>query len=178
MTVPNWVDCFVILIPLARTCYSGFVRGVVAECLSFAGLVSATVLACNYHEPLAKTLAPWWLWSFNLLDFLAFLGLLAVGSWVLVRLVARTLSRVITWNAIHWTLQGLGIICGGIRGIWLVGVALALLLATGVPYLGQSIEERSLFAPRLLGLSQQSLEWVANRFPGHANRTVLIPPLR
>ncbi|MEK7880173.1 MAG: CvpA family protein [candidate division NC10 bacterium] len=167
-----------ILIPLVRTCYSGLVRGVVAECLSVAGLVSAAALACNYHEPLATTLAPWWRLSFTLLDFLAFLGLLTVGSWVLVRLVARALSRLISWNATHWVLQGAGMLCGGIRGMWMAGLALALLLATGVPYLGQSIQERSVFGPRLLGLSQRSLEWVANRFPGGANRTVLIPPLQ
>ena len=178
VTVPNWVDLFVILIPLVRTCYVGFIRGMVAECMSTAGLVSATALACNYHERLASTLAPWWRWSFNSLDFLIFLGLLTVGSWVFVCLVARTLSRVISSNASHGTLQGLGIICGGIRGMWLAGLALALLLATGAPYLGQSIEERSLFGPRLLGLSRGTLEWVANRFPGHADRTVLIPPLR
>lgn len=156
----------------------GFVRGLVAECLSVAGLVSATALACNYHEPLAKALAPWWRWSFNLLGFLAFLGLLIVGSWVLTRLVARALRRVITWNALHWTFQALGIVCGGLRGMWVAGVVLALLVATGVPYLGQSIQERSIFGPRLLGLSQWSLEWVANRFPGRANRTILIPPLQ
>jgi len=177
-SVPNWVDLFLILIPLIRTCYTGFVRGVVAECLSIAGLVSATAVACNYHEPLAKALAPWWRWSFNLLDFLAFLGLLIVGSWVLTRLVARALRRVITWNAVHWTLQALGIVCGGLRGMWVAGVVLALLTATGAPYLRRSIEERSVFGPRVLQLSHRSIAWVADRFPGRAERTVLIPPLQ
>jgi len=161
-----------------RTCYTGFVRGVITECLSLVGLISATALACNYHEWLAQTLAPWWRFEFALLDILSFLVLLIGGVFLLVGGVARILSRLIVRAQGGGIARVLGMVAGALRGLWSAGVVLLILLASGRPYLARSIEERSILGPRLVRLSQHSVEWVANRYPGRANRTLLIPPWR
>ena len=161
---------------MLRACYIGFERGFLAELFHLVVVVSATVLACNFHGVVSGFVATWWQWNPSVLNCLSFLLLLGVGLFV-GRLLLLALTNFLKWERLHWIVQGLGLMLGGLRGLWWAGLLLLLLLATGVPYLKDSIEERAVFGPRLASVAKDSLEFVADWYPGHAKRAVLVPAL-
>ena len=176
-TSPNWVDLIIVTLIL-RTCYSGLSRGFLAELFHLLGIVGATVLACKFHGLLTRGLAPWVpLIEPTVLDFVSFLALLTLSAFLLLRVVVVRLVTHVTWDRLHWTVRGLGVLVGGIRGLWWSGLGLWMLLATGMPYVTHSVTQRSLFSPKLLTVAQQSLTWVVDRTPGPGRHEVLIPSL-
>lgn len=161
-----------------RTCYTGFGRGFLSELLHLVGVVAATVLACAFHSPVSRFLASWVVMvSPPTMEFVSFLGLLALGLFVFVGLGARALAKRLTWDRLTWSVQGFGLLLGGARGVWWSGLWLLVLLGTGVPYLDQSIQERSLFSPRLLALSRATLTQVVDWSTGSRGEGPLIPTL-
>ncbi len=174
----NWVD-LIILIIVFRTCYSGFVRGFFAELLTVAGLVSVTALCINYAGFVTAWLRPWIGWAdATMASFLIFWGFF-LGLLFLARLVIKFLTAFITWEKVHWFLQGIGITLGGLRGLWWSGLLILAFVSSGVAYLRTSVEERSLLGPRLLVLSREWFERAADGFPGAEYRSKpLLPPLK
>ena len=164
----------VLLVILARTCYNGFVRGALAEAVNLVGVVTITALACNYHGVIALWLAPWWVWDFSWLSFVVFL-LILLGGMLLFHVTIRKLMELIKWERVHWALQTFGLIFGGVRGAWWAGMMLLMMLSLGVPYLKQSVEERSVLAPRVFPILQTGIETIVDMYPGHVGRTRLIP---
>lgn len=140
------------------------------------GVVTSTTIAVNFHGLLFKQLTPWWRFDPAALDFTCFLLLLCVSLFV-IHLILRKLSAILKWERIHWLIQGMGMLCGGVRGLWWAGLVVLLMLALGVPYLTASVRERSLFAPQLGKTSFEAIRSVADRFPGHVSRTVTIPTI-
>ena len=173
---PNWIDLVLVTI-LLRTCYSGYGRGFFAEALNLLGIVTATALACNYHEPLARMVSPWWRGDPAGLAFLLFLTLL-LATLVLSHVAFRKLTDLIKWERVHWTTQWLGLAFGAIRGLWWSGLLLKICLAVGVPYLEQSVQERSRLVPYVMPISTQGIEWVVDAFPGRPVRKELIPSMK
>ena len=176
-TWPNWVDLIIVTI-LLRTSYNGFGRGLLTELLSLAGAVSVTVLAINYSNLVTQWVKPWVWFDVTVAGFVVFLGLFLILIFG-VHLIIRRLTEVIKWERLHWAIQGLGLMLGGLRGLWWSGVILAVLTSSGVAYLQESVEKRSVLGPRLSQTALESLERIADRFPGASHRgLVLIPPLR
>ena len=141
------------------------------------GVVGATVLACKFHGLLTGNIAPWIpIVDPTVLDFLSFLALL-FGAFLLIRVVVVRLATSLTWSRFHWTAQGLGLLLGAIRGLWWSGLVLLMLLATGLPYVTQSIEQRSVISPKLLTVAQQGFAQVVEWTPGSRGHEVLIPSL-
>ncbi len=175
-TWPNWVD-LVILIVFFRSCYVGFGRGLLAEVLSLVGLVSATAIACNFHGFLAQWLSRWWPGDVATLDFLTFL-LVFILLLLLVRVVIVKFAEALKWERLHWMIQGVGMVLGGVRGLWWMGLILLVLLSLGIPYFKGSIQDRSILGPRFVKVAQQVLEVVAQRFPGYTEHAVLIPAIK
>jgi uncharacterized membrane protein required for colicin V production len=107
--------------------------------------------------------------------WVVFLALLLV-----VRVVVRRLSDLIKWERLHWMVQGLGMVIGGIRGLWWAGVIVVVLTSAGVDYLRASVEENSVLGPQLVTTARTVLEEVVQRFPGTLPRgqETLFPPLR
>ena len=174
---PNWVDLLIITLFL-RTCYSGFGRGFLAEVLNLLGAVTVTVVAVNTWSPLARWLKPWLQMKPTLGTFIVF-GLLFLGTLVLVRMGINRLTELIKWERLHWAIQGLGMILGGLRGLWWAGLILLICASSGFGYLRESVETESILGPRLVGLSREGLGRIADRFPGsQSGRRVLIPPMR
>ena len=67
---------------------------------------------------------------------------------------------------------------GGLRGVWWSGIFIIVLASSGVTWLQQGVEERSLIGPLLLPASREMLEQVAGRFPGaQPHGTELVPPV-
>ncbi|MBI3088415.1 MAG: CvpA family protein [Candidatus Omnitrophica bacterium] len=176
--LPNWVDLFVILIPILRACYSGWERGFLAELFSLLAWVGATVLACRYYLPLAEWVSQWIRLEQPVREFAAFLALFSVGSLILVRVVAHRLAVLLRWQSMNWVTGGFGLALGGLRGVWWVGIALLVLQATGWAYLGRSISERSVFGPRVMRVVFQSLGQVTRWMPGSPSPELLIPSLQ
>ncbi len=137
-------------------------------------MVTITALSCNYYSVVALWLAPWWVWESSWLSFVVFLFLLS-GGMLLFHLSIRKLIALVKWERVHWALQTFGLIFGGLRGAWWAGLMLLMCLSLGMPYLKQSVDERSVLGPRVLPTLQSGIETVVDWYPGHVGRTHLIP---
>jgi len=177
ITWPNWVDLIIVTV-LLRTSYNGFGRGLLTELLSLAGVISVTALTMNYAHLVTQTVSPWIWFDLTVAGFVIFLGLfliLIVG----VHVVIRRLTEVIKWERLHWAIQGLGLMLGALRGLWWSGVLLIVLTGSGVPYLQESVGQRSVLGPHLVQVARENVQRIADRFPGASLRgPVLVPPLR
>ena len=177
-TWPNWVDLIIVII-LLRTCYNGYGRGVLAETFNLLGAVSATVVTINYWDLVAGWLRPWLWIEPTLANFLVFSGFFLMLIF-LVHVILRRITELVKWERLHWVTQGLGLILGGLRGLWWSGVLLLILTASNVTYFQNSVEERSVLGPHLVELSRENLQRVVERFPGAPlkGREVFIPPMK
>ena len=174
---PNWIDLVVVIIVL-RTCYNGFGHGLLTELLDLAGAVTITSLTLNYAGTVSAWLGRWdWLAPATA-DLAGFWGLF-LALMAAVHFVARRVTQVIKWERLHWMVQGVGLILGGLRGLWWAGFLLMVLTSSGFVFLRQSVEARSVVGPRLLGLSRESTARVADVFPGAMLRSRdPVPPVR
>ena len=173
---PNWVD-LVILIGLIRGCYVGFARGLVAELLYLVGLVSVTALACNFYRPLSDQIAPWWLHDPDALRFACFALLFGAGILLVYRGLRILAARVLREGIHPWIIGAGGVVVGGVKSLWWLGVFLMVILSLGITYLKESVNERSLLAPRVLPIAESAIRRVADHFPGHDRRPSLVPDM-
>lgn len=172
---PNWVDLVIVSITL-KTCYGGYVRGVVTELLYAVGTVALTVLSVAYWEKLAGWLQPWVAFPYHLVGVLAFV-VLFLTLWVMIRVAVRSFTQIIKWERLHWLLQTIGLILGAARGLWWSGFLLLILSSSGFVYLRQSVEERSLASPKLVEVSRQTMAQLLELVPGASRDTILIPSI-
>jgi len=174
---PNWVDLVVIIL-LFRGCYSGFGRGLLAELFNLSLAIGTTVLALNFWNVVAGWIAPWLWFDRTVGTFLVFVMMLLLGV-VISHGLLRRFGDLVKWERLHWTTSGLGMLLGGVRGMWWAGVILLMFVSSGFVYLSESVEQRSVLGPRLVSLAHESFTRVANRFPGAGNRRGdLFPPVR
>lgn len=131
------------------------------------GVIAATALACTFHEDVSLRIAPW-VRTFRpeTVDYVCFLVILALALFIIVHLGIRLLVKRVMWERLIWPVQGIGLLLGGIRGLWWAGLILWLAVASGEPYMTQSIRERSLFSPRLLQVSDEAIRQVVRRTSG------------
>ena len=177
-TWPNWVDLIVITL-LVRGCYIGFARGLLTELLYLSGAVCVTVLTVNYAQMVTDWLKPWLSWVNPTLATSIVFWLLFLITLFMVHQLIKALTSLMKWEQVNWFLQGIGVGLGGFRGLWWSGFLLIVLVSSGVTYLQASVEERSVLGPRLATLSRETLERVADRFPGAEHRAkVLVPPIK
>ena len=176
-TWPNWVDLIIVTI-LLRTSYNGFGHGLLTEILSLAGAVCATIFTINFSNLVTQRVSPWLWFNQTIAGFVIFVALFLMLIYV-VHVVMKRLTEIIKWERLHWAIQGLGLMIGALRGLWWCGVILTVLTLSGVTYLQESVEQRSVLGPQLAQLARVQLEQVADRFPGAALRgLVLIPPMK
>lgn len=174
---PNWVD-LVIVILFLRACYNGFGRGLLAELLNLIGAVSATALTINYSGVLTKWTHASLLGDPVLTEFLVFWGFFLILV-LIVRFLMIRITSAMKWERLHWSIQGIGLILGGLRGLWWSGFIVVALTSSGFAYLQESVEENSVLGPRLLKIGQDSLEQTTTKFPGAKHRgEALIPPAK
>ena len=164
MKWPNWIDV-VALTLILRMGYNGSLRGFFTEILNLTASVSITAFTVNYAGLVTGWLQPQW-WPAphvtELAGFWGFFLVLVIG----VRLLLKRVAQLIKWERIHWIIQGMGMLLGGLRGLWWSGFFVIVLASSGVTWLRQGVEERSLIGPALLSASRAILEDVAGRFPG------------
>lgn len=176
-TLPNWIDLTVVTIIL-RTCYNGFGRGFLTELLSLVGAVTITSLTLNYAGVVSARLKALVQLQPSLVSVAVFWGLFLIVA-LAVRVTLRRVAEVIKWERLHWTVQGAGLVLGGLRGLWWSGFLLVALSSSGFVFLRQSVEARSMFGPRLLSISREGLARAADRFPGAGGRgPELVPPMK
>ena len=174
--LPNWVDLLIVTL-LFTMCYMGFGHGFLAELLDVLGAVSATALTINYAGVATRWVQSFWRTQSILVSALVFWGLFLSVLYV-VHLVVRAVTSAVKWERLHWSIQGCGLILGGLRGLWWAGFTVVALSLSGIAYLRESVEEHSVFGPRLLAIANASLERAAGLYPGSEyHGDVLIPPL-
>ena len=177
-TWPNWVDLIIVILVL-RGCYVGFSRGLLTELVHCIGAVCVTALSVNYAGFLAHWLTPWIAWANPAIATSLLFWVLFLLALFAVHRIIRALATVIKWERVHWFLQGIGVVLGGLRGLWWAGFVLLVLVSSGVGYLKDSVEERSVVGPRLGTIARETLERVADQFPGAAHRgNTLVPPIK
>ena len=176
MRWPNWADV-VILTIILRMSYNGSVRGFLAEILNLTGAVSITAFTVNFAGPVTGWLQPQWWPAPTIAPLVGFWGLfliLVLG----VHLIIKRVVQIIKWERLHWLIQGMGLLLGGLRGLWWSGFLLIVLAGSGVTWIQRSVEEHSLIGPSLLPASRAVLEQVADRFPCAQSRgSDFVPPL-
>ncbi len=177
MTWPNWVDLIIVILVI-RTCYSGFARGLLTECLHLAGTIALIALTMNYTGQVTAIAQPFLAWvGPTRVPFVVFIVMLC-GLMFGLRLLLKMLARVLKWERVHWAIQGLGLLVGGVRGVWWAGFLLVVLTSSGVVYFQRSVEERSVLGPKLASTAHEVLGQVAEYFPGAAQRGMsLVPPI-
>ena len=176
-TWPNWVD-LVVLIFVLRGCYVGFNSGIVSELLHGLGAVGVAAASIAYWPILARWLQPW-MGSFNpiICNLVVFWLLFLVLIFAVRQLINVALSAV-KWEKLHWLLQSVAVVLGGVRGLWWSGFMLLILTSSQVTYLQACVEDRSVLGPRVVELSHQYLELVSDRLPGSASRIEMpVPPM-
>ena len=176
-TWPNWVDLIIVTIVL-RTSYIGLSRGIFSELLDLIGLVSITALTVNYGEVIGQSLRSQLALDPTIVTFAVFWGFF-LSLVLVVRVVFRRLTAIIgKWEPIHWMIRWMSLAIGATRGVWWAGFLLVALTSSGVAYVQESGETRSLLGSRMIGVSRQTLERVADYFPGASQRSeALMPPV-
>lgn len=174
---PNWVD-LVIVILVFRGCYVGFGRGFLTEVLNLAGAVCIAALTINYAAVLFGFIQPWWSLGPVVGNFVVF-WLLFLTCVLGIHFVNRRLTQLFKWERLHWTIQGIGFVFGGLRGLWWSGFFLIAMASSGFAYLQDSVQTNSVLGPHLLVLSQKVFEETVHRFPGAGHRIeTLVPPAK
>lgn len=174
---PNWVDLIIITVVWAA-CYNGFGRGFLAELLNLVGAIAVTALSINYAGTVAGVLQPWIPFSAPVAAVVVYWGLFLM-LWCVMRVVRKRAAEVIKWERFNWFIQGMGLLLGGLRGLWWAGFLLLVLSTSGYTFLLESVEQKSVLAPRLLSSFRVGLEQAGNRLPGAKLRgTTPVPPLR
>ena len=174
---PNWIDLIIVTIIWA-TSYSGFGRGFLAEFLNLISAVAITALTINLAEPAAGFLRAWLPLSPPAVTVLAFWGLF-LTLWFAARAIRKRVADVIKWERFNWFIQGMGLLLGGLRGLWWAGFLLLALTASGYSFLNESVNKQSVLAPRLLNAFHVSLEEASHRLPGARFKGEHpVPPLR
>lgn len=176
-TWPNWVDVIIVTIVI-RTSYVGFSRGILSELLDIAVLISITVLTINFGEAISRGIREQAAVDPVLVTYIIFWAFF-LSLIVMARAVFRRLTAIIgKWEPIHWMIRWIGMLIGAGRGLWWAGVVLVALTSSGFVYLRDSVETRSLLGSRMVGVARQTLEHVADYFPGATQRSEhLMPPV-
>jgi hypothetical protein len=98
---------------------------------------------------------------------------------LIARSVAKAAAQLVKWERMHWLIQSIGCVLGGLRGVWWAAFLVVALSSCGFAYLRDSVEQRSIAGPLLLKDARNLLRDVARWFPGTRHQTdPLIPPLR
>ena len=93
-----------------------------------------------------------------------------------VQWLVRQIAGAAKVERIYSITQLLGLVFGALRGVWWSFVFLIALISSGLPYMIESAEQRSLAAPRMIPTARQVVESVAGQYPGAGNRhNSLIP---
>lgn len=172
---PNWIDLVVVIL-IFRGCYVGFGRGFITELLNFAGAICIAALTINYAGFLFGFIEPWWGFGPVTGNFVVF-WLLFLTCVFGVHFVNRRLTQIFKWERLHWTIQGIGLVFGGLRGLWWASFFLIAMASTGIPYLQNSAQTNSVLGPHILPPAQKIFEQTVQRFPGSERRgQTLVPP--
>ena len=174
---PNWIDLFILTVVWA-TGYTGFGRGFLAELLNLIGAVAVTVLTANYAGVAGESVRSWLPLPPPVTAVVVYWGLFLM-LWYGVRAIRKRVAELIKWERFNWFIQGMGLLLGGIRGLWWAGFVLLVLTSSGYEFLQESVVKKSVLAPRLLTSFRVSFEQIGSRFPGARLRdTIPVPPLR
>ncbi|MBI4342160.1 MAG: CvpA family protein [Candidatus Omnitrophica bacterium] len=158
-------------------CYNGYVRGLVTELCYLLGAICVTVFTISYWGPTADWLRPWVAFPPHIVAPLAF-WLFFLTMWVFIRIAVRSLTGLMRWERLHWFIQSIGLVLGGLRGLWWSGFLMLVLSSSGFLYLRESVEERSIVGPRLTALWRQAVTQCSQYVPGGVTPgNTLIPPV-
>jgi uncharacterized membrane protein required for colicin V production len=174
---PNWIDLIILTVVWA-TCYNGFGRGFLAELLNLIGAVAITVLTSNYAGAVSRSVGTWLPLPPAVTAVVVYWGFFLM-LWYGARTVRQRVAEVIKWERFNWFIQGMGLVLGGLRGLWWAGFVLLVFSSSGYGFLQESVGKKSVLAPRLLSSFDVSLEQIRHRFPGARLRGATpVPPLR
>ena len=172
---PNWIDLIIVTL-FITLCYNGFGRGFLGEVFYLVGAVVSTTLAINYAGFLKGWIVKWVPVTPEKVGVIVF-WLLFVTLMLGMRWLIKRMSELMRWERLHWFIQGIGLFLGGVRALWWSGFILVVCVSSGFNFLQESVEQKSVLGPRLVGISRTTLQRVSDRFPGAQYREEsLVPP--
>ncbi len=171
---PNWVD-LIVIITVFLASYNGFVRGIICEILYGVSAVAVTVMTINWWPRVLDQLRDRVPASPSVLAPIVFWAVFALAL-IVVKFALKRVADLLKWEQVHWLIQGVGMVIGGVRGLWWAGLFTLALTTSGFDFLRQSVEDRSVFGPRLTQLFRQAVVMVSDRAPGTEYRTQNLLP--
>ena len=144
----NGVDVGIVIITL-RAGYVGSKRGFIPELTTLVGFLTALVLSLQHKEETALLFARWVSLPLRWQNLLAE-GVLFTGIYIIFRIIRSLISKLFhlegtgTWNRLSGALLGL------LRGGFLYGVLLVILLQISSAPLKKEVQEKSFFGSYLV----------------------------
>ena len=173
---PNWVD-LIILTLVCTMGYIGFGRGFLAEFLNCVSAVAVIVVTMKYAGAIEGLLASWSPFPPAITTLVVYSGFFLM-LWYAARVLRKQVAEIVKWERFNWLIQGVGLVLGGLRGLWWAGFVLLVLASSGYEFFQESVAKKSVLAPRLLTVFHASLTQIDSRFPGpRLPDTMLVPPL-
>ena len=97
----------------------------------------------------------------------------------MVSIALGAVGQVLKWERLHWTIQGLGLLTGGARGLWAAGLIAVIMTSSGIDYFRNSVERASVIGKRVHEKARVVFTIVSARAPGGETRDPrLVPRVR
>ena len=122
---------WILLITLAWSTISAFLRGLILTLFSFIGLIAGLIIASWFYYPIASTLGP--LASFPAATQIAAFFVITIGTMLLCGIVGKAVSRTAKAIGLGFFDRLLGACFGLVRGC-LIGVAMLMVAAAFLPH--------------------------------------------
>ena len=138
----NWVD-LVVLIIMFRTVYVAVMDGLSHEIFPLIASIFNITISLRYYEDLGMLMSKsFFNFPVSVTNFLAFVAL-TIGIALVFKIVRSMLDFIfkVTWNPVIEKIGGF--VCGLLRALVVTSMVLIMLALIPVPYLTESIRDKS-----------------------------------
>ena len=159
----NTID-MIILVIVGFFCIKGFIRGMIVEVFTFAGLLIAYVVALCEMSTVADLInkafqAP--LLISNVLGFI----FVFVLVFVFFRLIAGAFSRIVQWSFLAWLNRGGGMILGIFKGILITSLLALFISLLPLSEEMERMQDKSLLFKPVRSVAPAVFDFFTSAFP-------------
>jgi len=141
----NLLD-FILLIPVVWLCIRGFVKGLIIELATLAGLVLGILAAYFFADSLQSLIKDYFSFNDQATRIIAYV-IIFVLVWLVVYLVGKLVEKSVDLVAMGWLNKLLGAVVGIVKGIVLVCIILYIFekIDTREKVITPQVKEGSMF---------------------------------
>ena len=160
----NWVD-IVILFVMGRGAYVCYPRGATWGVFRLIGALLIAIIAFSQSYPLAQWIQTEFSIESPFLEWVFFI-LICVVLGTLVMFAIDSVARMMWLSPRGWYGKVSGSVLGGLQGMVLASLVLAMLVLSTSSYMEVSVKERSLIGARVLSITPTVFKAVRKWVPG------------